>query len=108
MARNKIETATCAVISRSLSPLNPLSLCGQEAALQLHQGRLHNQALGKDIVTGKPILYDQVRLCEFVLVHELGIAMLLQNTRCAIAVVNKTGLNKYRESVLFIARLWSV
>jgi len=33
---------------------------GKEAALQLHQGRLHNQALGKDIVTGKPMLYDQI------------------------------------------------
>ena len=101
MARNKIETATCAVISRSLSPLNPLSLCGQEAALQLHQGRLYNQALGKDIVTGNPILYDQVCLCEFVLVHELGRAMLLQNTRCAIAVVHKTVLHRGQFSIAY-------
>ena len=60
----------------------------------MHQGRLYNQVLGKDIVTGNPILYEQVCLCEFVLVYELGRAMLLQNTCCAIAVVHKTVLHR--------------
>ena len=31
--------------------------------MQMHQGRLRTQVLGKDIVTGQPILYEQVCLC---------------------------------------------
>lgn len=33
----------------------------QEAAMQMHQGRKITQVIGKDVVTGVPVVYEQVR-----------------------------------------------